>query len=419
MRSLVGTAQPGRMRRAAAGLAAMLVLAGYIIGLPVLLWQVGGNPLPTRVPGVEEVLATLARPDDGSLLRQVMVVAGWLAWAGFTSTVALEAADRVAGRWLPTPPGLRAQRRLAGALIGAVAAILATPISGTGSQAQPLPAAATSTLDPEHDPLHEASRTTIPSPDQTLHLVERGEAMLDLQDAYGVPWQRIASANYGHPQPDGRTLQPGQTRIYPGWQLRIPTANLEAPPHLGATPIAREHDDLPEHPHAHLVYQVVHGDWMWQIAERYLGDPQRYPEIAELNSQYADRRGIHPDGHQLIYPDYILPGWQLTLPSDAEDRGPRAHASGELLPSEQDDDQQRPDPPTGTPNPPPAPAPPPTPPATSPPAHPSTPPSPDVAPSPGLGDDGVVTVPTAPASGSPQPKPASPPQQTADRKSVV
>ena len=72
------------------------------------------------------------------------------------------------------------------------------------------------------------------------------------------------------------------------------------------------------------VYEVVEGDWMWHIAERYLGDPQRYPEIAELNPEHADRHGD--------YPDHIEPGWTLRLPADATDRGPIPHATGSATP---------------------------------------------------------------------------------------
>ncbi|WP_157241275.1 peptidoglycan-binding protein [Catenuloplanes japonicus] len=69
-------------------------------------------------------------------------------------------------------------------------------------------------------------------------------------------------------------------------------------------------------------YRVAEGDWMWHIAGRTLGAADRYLEIADLNPQYAD----DPD-----FPDIITPGWTLTLPTEAHDRGSRTHAHGTYL----------------------------------------------------------------------------------------
>lgn len=60
------------------------------------------------------------------------------------------------------------------------------------------------------------------------------------------------------------------------------------------------------------VYEVQRRDTLWDIAECYLGDPFRWPEIFELN------RGVpQADGRVLTDPDLIFPGWQLILPGDA------------------------------------------------------------------------------------------------------
>jgi hypothetical protein len=69
-------------------------------------------------------------------------------------------------------------------------------------------------------------------------------------------------------------------------------------------------------------YRVADGDWMWHISARTLGAADRYLEIADLNPQYA----TNPD-----FPDVIAPGWTLNLPTEAHDRGPRAHARGTYL----------------------------------------------------------------------------------------
>jgi nucleoid-associated protein YgaU len=52
-------------------------------------------------------------------------------------------------------------------------------------------------------------------------------------------------------------------------------------------------------------YEVQRRDTLWALAERYLGDPLRYPEIVELNAT-----AVGPDNE-------IYPGTVLVLPSDA------------------------------------------------------------------------------------------------------
>ncbi|SDT56100.1 S8 family serine peptidase [Actinoplanes derwentensis] len=51
---------------------------------------------------------------------------------------------------------------------------------------------------------------------------------------------------------------------------------------------------------------------LWEIAERFLGDPERAGEILDLN---AGR--VQPDGGRLVSPDDLTGGWHLVLPGDA------------------------------------------------------------------------------------------------------
>ncbi|HEV3504911.1 MAG TPA: hypothetical protein VG637_06480, partial [Actinomycetes bacterium] len=55
-------------------------------------------------------------------------------------------------------------------------------------------------------------------------------------------------------------------------------------------------------------------DCLWNIAERYLGDPFRWTEIRDLN-----RDRLQPDGRRLgdDPSSWVYPGWELVLPSDA------------------------------------------------------------------------------------------------------
>ncbi|RBQ13968.1 hypothetical protein DP939_43085 [Spongiactinospora rosea] len=59
-------------------------------------------------------------------------------------------------------------------------------------------------------------------------------------------------------------------------------------------------------------YVVKPRDTLWSIAERHLGDPSRYQEIARLN---AGR--VMTDGHTFAEGDWLRPGWVLRMPPDA------------------------------------------------------------------------------------------------------
>ncbi|MGC0252669.1 LysM peptidoglycan-binding domain-containing protein [Pseudactinotalea sp. Z1748] len=72
---------------------------------------------------------------------------------------------------------------------------------------------------------------------------------------------------------------------------------------------AQEHEhDVHQAP----TYTVQPGDSLWKVAEQFLGDGQRWAEIADLN---YDR--VQPDGSQLDRQDrWLQPGWVLELPAE-------------------------------------------------------------------------------------------------------
>ena len=342
---------PGRLARAAIGLLAVLVLAALVAGLPALLIQVAGNPLTALPDG--DWWTVLTSRDSGQLFLTTLAIVGWLAWATFTLAVLVEIPAQIRGRRTLRIPGLSLQQRLAAALVAAIAAAVATP----SLSAAALPAASHA-APPVAVSTHQPT-TTEPTPGYLQHSVQRGESLTGLAERYGVSRTALARANYGQPQPDGRSLQPGQTRIYTGWTLRIPLPTPPAAARVAASTPA------PAPP----VYQVHRGDWLGTIAERFLGSFARYPEIAALNPQLEAR------DHR--FPDHIEATWRIVLPADAQDHGPRRHATGQLIPASPDERQpQPPAPPTA--NPPDAPT---TPtPTISPTLDPSTAPSPTVSP---------------------------------------
>jgi hypothetical protein len=293
------------------GLAALAALLALVAAVPAILltaWRHLGPPLPS--------LHELSSPDDGTVFVRMLCLLGWVAWATFTWSVLAEILAQWRGWRLPA---FGWQRRTAAGLVTAITMMLSSP--AVAVMAMPVRAAPVVAL-PPHTPVSQDDVTTPvasgASANRTTgyieHVVAPGEqlptlAQRILGDKY--QWHAIATATYGLPQPDGRSLRPGDTRVYPGWTVRIPApATTTAAYTTSVTPTAPP------------TYEVKHGDWLWYIAQRFLGDPDRYPEIARLNPDLITATtGVHG-------PDHIEGGWKLTLPADAHDRGPHTHAAG-------------------------------------------------------------------------------------------
>ena len=331
----------GRGRQILAGIGALAVVA-LVLALPVLLVWAAGNPLPrlggwfttlAEDPGAAagQVWHALSSRDDGDLFLQTLALVGWVAallaaWAWATFLVAL-VAETVAqlrarrhGRVPRNPariPGMRLQQRAAAALVAAILGALATP--ALASAAVPAAIASPAVAAPSHaTPEKVAPRPAVPTDAPAAvayleHPVERGESLLDIAERYNVSWQRLAEANHGQAQPDGRSLQPGSTRVYAGWTLRIPVVS---------SPVATT-QTAPSGP---LVYEVARGDWLAGVAKRFLGDADRYAEIAAINPNLERR------DHR--FPHHIERGWRVILPQDARDRGPADHARGRIVAGE-------------------------------------------------------------------------------------
>ncbi|NUR96218.1 MAG: LysM peptidoglycan-binding domain-containing protein [Kribbellaceae bacterium] len=308
----------GRIMRA---LGAMLATIAVFVGMPVGLHTFGHNPWPAFAAFAHDPMMR----DDGTFLLAVITVVGWAAWAYFILGLLIELAGRMSGRGLRVP-GLGPAQLVAAFILATITTTsVASTIANTRAAASHTPTPRPHTVavaTVQHDDQDKASdaATAVAAQQETYvtHVVQRGETMIGLAERYyhdGNAITRIIDANIGLPQPGGTTLKSGEVRIYPGWTLRIPSpvvnaaSTTETPPSLAP---ASDHQ-------AATVYQTRHGDYLWFIAERFLGDPERYAEIAECNP------GLIAD------PDLIEPGWHLNLPADAHDTGTRAHATGTVI----------------------------------------------------------------------------------------
>jgi nucleoid-associated protein YgaU len=305
----------GRRRggRILLGLAALTVLAALLVAVPLVLlaaWRYLGPPLPS--------LHELTSPDDGTLFVRVLCLIGWAGWVTFAWSVFAEMLAHLLGWRLPA---LRWQRRAAASLIAAIAVMLSSPAiaSGTATPVRAAPAATAPAVPSMSAAATPPAEPPVASAEHLEHTVQPGEQMPALAERYlgdKYRWHTIAAATYGVPQPDGRTLRPGDTRIYPGWTVRVPVQSAAS----ALTPVAHT---TATRPSTGPTYQVARGDWLWHIAGRFLGAPERYTEIEALNPNLE-----HRDGR---FPDHIEATWRLVLPADAHDRGPRAHATGTVV----------------------------------------------------------------------------------------
>lgn len=260
-----------RTGRILTGLGALVVLCTLLAGAPVALLAFAGNPLPDHLPTIAEVGTALTSRDDGQLFLRALALAGWFGWATFAFSVLVELGAQSLRRPAPKLPGMSRQQKAAAALVGSVALILAAS-----------PAAASAAA------VYGGSAYAHPGTPAVATLAGPGAATLAgpastsaLGTAHGTAAPRVAGATVSD------------------------ASALAAPSRAGASDEAAP------------VYRVARGDYLGDVAERYLDEFADYRRLAELN--------------RLDDPDRIRPGQLLRLPAEATDQGARSHATGRLV----------------------------------------------------------------------------------------
>ena len=240
----------------------------------------------------------------------------WLAWAQFTVAFLVEFLSAV--RRTPMPariPGVfAAQQGLARALINGALLLLPITVSTLAPAGQALamtapPAVApiTSTAAPV---AHSAPRAPAPQVATTPVTVTEGGARTwwDLAAAHlgdGAAWRQLWDLNQGRTLDDGTTLTSERTPLRTGWTVLIPATAAPSLTEVAAVvtaPVITGEE-----------VTVRAGDTLSQIAVDH-----DLPDWAELWQANADRP--QPDGERFTDPDYIEPGWRITLPGRRDHR---------------------------------------------------------------------------------------------------
>ena len=287
------------MPRVIRGLGALTILLLTIIGVPLALAALGGNPLPDG-PNWSSIREALVTPDDGTILVGLITVVGWIAWAVFMISVTSELVTLASRRRIQIHlPGLAGPQRLAAGLLISVITMATAPQL---VQAQSPPATAV-TVHPMAKPVlaqPEPPEPVAPVPlsgtkgeadaSGHRHVVRPGDDLWSLAETYygqGRDWRKIAVAN-------PTVLTGGPDRLMTGTMLIIPD-----PAHRSASP------DEP-------TVTVRRGDTLSALAERELGAADRWPELFDANRA------------QLDDPDDLVAGTRLLLPAAARghDRKP-------------------------------------------------------------------------------------------------
>jgi LysM repeat protein len=267
------------------GLASATSLFVVLVGLPVGLLTLVGDPLPHQVPTWTELHMAISSGNVPNFtIERVLALVLWCLWAYIFFCAVREAG--VAVRAYRSGRPAIWHRPTMGALVGpAISAILVLSARSAPAFAAPMPAAVTATVPAPN-------RSTTVSGHVLSVIVAPGDTLESIaRRSLGNParWPQIFAANAGRPQPDGRTLSDPHW-IYPGWHLVLPSS--------AATDTAQQ---------THL---VVPGDTLWEIAQKDLGNPARWPQIFAANEGRPQL-----DGRTLSDPHWIYPGEVLAIPN--------------------------------------------------------------------------------------------------------
>lgn len=312
-----------RLGAAVRGLSALAVLIALIAAVPLALARVG--VLPAHIPSWHDITTALTSPDSGGLFLGTLTVIGWAAWLSFTLSVLVEVGALLRHRRAPRLRVLGPAQRMAASLVAGV--VLLLPTSGAFADA-PTASATTATAPAA---VHTGTGTTTAPAlaaagpqawSGPVHQVVRGDTLWDLAQHYlgsGTRWHEIAQLNTGLRQSDGTVLSADVLDLQPGWTLRLPADTAPAAASLPApSPATTSAVSAPGTEASWPTHTVASAtETPWSLAVRYLGDGQRWADIAALNPNLPG-----------LAADRDLPqGAVIRLPADARPADPASPAA--------------------------------------------------------------------------------------------
>jgi hypothetical protein len=227
-----GRKRGGELLRGLLGLVATLVV---VVGPPVGLVVLVGNPLPDEAPNSDWLTAEIS----SDTLLEILAIVLWLAWLHFVICLVVELASDRRGRGLaPHVPGggvgtQALARRLAGAVLLLAGTTAATLPAATAS-AERAPDNAATAGEAGTAPVGSSGGATASALRATNGVVKYYEVqpasgrhydtLWDIAERFlgsGLRYKEIFELNHGVLQPDGRKLT-NVDLIQPGWLLQLP-----------------------------------------------------------------------------------------------------------------------------------------------------------------------------------------------------
>jgi two-component SAPR family response regulator len=308
--------------RRLSALCAVGAMVAIVVGVPVLLLALVGNPWPGS--------SRLEMRDGVAALVGVLAVLAWLVWVRFVFAVAVELRSQLAelrelaaippatSVHVSSPParsgtGLLAQRLVAAALVllpigprvshargGDDLATGGRAVAAVVAMSGPAPVAAVAPAAP--GPTAPAPAVTVADGDTLF-----GLARTHLGDS--ARWREIFELNRDRLQSDGGRLA-SPSLIRTGWVLTLPNAGSDAP---AATAVATPASAAPGPYLAAAQVTVAEGDNLWQLSRQRLSDAGLIPD----NAAIADYVHAVVEGNRDVIedPNLIYVGEQLDFPA--------------------------------------------------------------------------------------------------------
>ena len=257
------------------GLVSAVLLAGLLIGVPIVLIFGVGWPLPQGIPsGSDLVTAIKTGAVPPSAIWKSISVVVWVLWFLLLAGVGIEAWAHLRGRVAPRVVFLPSFIQRISAQIMGAALLISFSLQHPGvalADNQELLVPTEFKMDVE-----------AADDDLIVHAAERHDSVRQLAEQYlGDPnkWTEVFVLDEGQVQLDGGSpSDTGQSQAE--WELVLPDADV-----------------------VHSLVTVQSGDTLWGLAAQHLNDPERWVDIFDTNQDIIQD------------PEVILPGWQLEIPA--------------------------------------------------------------------------------------------------------
>jgi len=336
------TSRPVAIVKALAALAA----AGlFLAGIPLLLWQFVGNPLPTVIPSWDDFshAITTGEIDSWTWVKIVACVA-WAAWAQLAASFLVEIAAAIRGGTAAAIRGLGATQWIAARTVAHITLITSITLqstAGVAAAAAPLPIAPSADSVTGPDVSAMLTVGTLTQTGQGLGLVlvadandnvsvgaeievERRGTLWSLAEQHlgdGERWEQIRDANVGRTMGDGVTLSHDFTVLRQGWSLVIPGLVADPAPatsdDAASSSLETGHDTAT----GRLIvgsWQIAEGDHFWRIADTVLSEAYgRAATDAEIAPYWGDLVSANLEHLDSEDPDIVFVGeeFEVLLPT--------------------------------------------------------------------------------------------------------